>query len=597
MMCVSRTLAASKSNRSDRCAGGGVESVMPPIVPDGPRPRTRRSASYPTVRTFRRAPDVTIRNVDANVLPEGKPTDPGATDAHPAPSLRAVLEAVGSIASDLDLDVTLQRIIDAAAELSGARYGALGVLDDATDARRLFKFVTHGLSQEQRDRIGPLPTGHGILGVLIDHPEPQRIDNLGNHPLSYGFPANHPPMTTFLGAPIRIGSRVFGNLYLTERQGGGPFSEQDTETVTALAALAGVLIENSRLYARLTRRRRWLEAAAAVSTTLLGPSTDGRPADVIAEHARAAGDADSAVLLLPAVGRPELRAAGTAGTPIDQTAEGSPDPLAVLHQGTSISPLPEGNLLVRVGATERIAGVLWLRWLPDRLDLVHSTVVESAEGFAEQVALVLEVALAQDDRARLAVFEDRDRIGRDLHDLVIQRLFAVGLMLENTSRLAGEGRVADRISTAVDQLDETIKDIRRTIFELANPQRAADLRDAIEATITGIMPSLGFRPKLHTAGAVHSGVSDDVRPHLLAVLREALSNVGRHAKATAATVTLDVDDEVVLTVLDDGRGIDGLVPGNGLPNMRVRAAELGGSCELAPRPEGGTRLVWKVPAR
>jgi signal transduction histidine kinase len=263
-----------------------------------------------------------------------------------------------------------------------------------------------------------------------------------------------------------------------------------------------------------------------------------------------------------------------------------------------LAQLPEGrgNLLVRVGATERIAGVLWLRWLPDRLDRVHATIVESAEGFAEQVALVLEVALAQDDRARLAVFEDRDRIGRDLHDLVIQRLFAVGLMLENTSRLAAEGRVADRISSAVDQLDETIKDIRRTIFELANPQRAADLRDAIEATITGIMPSLGFRPKVHTAGAVHSGVSDEVRPHLLAVLREALSNVGRHAQATAATVTLDVDDEIVLTVLDNGRGIAGVVPGNGLPNMRVRAAELGGSCELEPDPQGGTRLVWRVPA-
>jgi signal transduction histidine kinase len=307
------------------------------------------------------------------------------------------------------------------------------------------------------------------------------------------------------------------------------------------------------------------------------------------------------VLLLPAAGGPELRVAGTAGLPIDPATDGSPDPLAVLHGGRSVSPLAQlaegrGDLLVRMGATERIAGVLWLRWLPDRLDRVHATIVELAEGFAEQVALVLEVALAQDDRARLAVFEDRDRIGRDLHDLVIQRLFAVGLMLENTSRLAAEGRVADRISSAVDQLDETIKDIRRTIFELANPQRAADLRDAIEATITGIMPSLGFRPKVHTAGAVHSGVSDEVRPHLLAVLREALSNVGRHAQATSATVTLEVDDEIVLTVLDNGRGIAGVVPGSGLPNMRVRAAELGGSCELEPDPQGGTRLVWRVPA-
>jgi signal transduction histidine kinase len=169
-------------------------------------------------------------------------------------------------------------------------------------------------------------------------------------------------------------------------------------------------------------------------------------------------------------------------------------------------------------------------------------------------------------------------------------------MLENTSRLAAQSLVADRISAAVDQLDETIKDIRRTIFELANPQRAADLRDAIDSTITGVLPSLGFRPKVRTIGPVHSGVSDDVRPHLLAVLREALSNVGRHAQASSATVTLEVDDQVVLTVLDDGRGIADLRPGNGLPNMRVRAADLGGSCELDPGPGGGTRLVWRVPA-
>jgi signal transduction histidine kinase len=253
--------------------------------------------------------------------------------------------------------------------------------------------------------------------------------------------------------------------------------------------------------------------------------------------------------------------------------------------------------MVRLGATERVAGVLWLRWGTDRLDQVHESVVESAEGFAEQVALVLEVALAQDDRARLAVFEDRDRIGRDLHDLVIQRLFAVGLTLENTSRLAGNGRVADRISTTVDQLDETIKDIRRTIFELGNPERADDIRDEMNATVTEMLPSLGFSPKVRTNGAAHSGVSDDIRPHLLAVLREALSNVGRHADATSATITLDVGEQIALTVEDDGQGISGARPGNGLRNMKARARALGGSCSLGPGVNAGTTLVWRVPAR
>ena len=535
--------------------------------------------------------------------------------------LRALLATVGLIASDLDLNTTLQRIVDAAAELSGAKYAALGVLDEGVPDRRVREFVTHGVSADERLRIGAPPTGHGILGVLIDDPKPLRVDNLADHPLSYGFPANHPPMATFLGAPIRIGNRVFGNLYLTERIGGGPFTEQDTELVVALAAAAGVIIENARLYERMSRHRQWLEAAASVSAILLGTEPRGRPADVIAEHALVAGDADGATLFMCSPGGSELRVAGSAGvtnsvlnehvlmagtgtggnggTDSDADADfGLSIPQAVLATGVSVSPGPGEDLLVRVGNTARVAGVLWLRWSPDHLDRVHESTVGSAEAFAAQVSLVLEVAESQEDRARLAVFEDRDRIGRDLHDLVIQRLFAVGLTLENTSRLAGEGRVADRISAAVDQLDVTIKDIRRTIFELGNPRRAADLRDEINETVAAVVPSLGFKPQVRTMGAVHSGVSDEVRAHLLAVLHEALSNVARHALATSVTVVLEVSgDQVVLTVADDGRGLRGAHTGNGLRNMHERAEKLGGTCELGPAGDTGTRVVWQVPAR
>ncbi|HEY5116178.1 MAG TPA: GAF domain-containing protein [Nakamurella sp.] len=535
--------------------------------------------------------------------------------------LRALLATVGLIASDLDLNTTLQRIVDAAAELSGAKYAALGVLDEGVPDRRVREFVTHGVSADERLRIGAPPTGHGILGVLIDDPKPLRVDNLADHPLSYGFPANHPPMATFLGAPIRIGNRVFGNLYLTERIGGGPFTEQDTELVVALAAAAGVIIENARLYERMSRHRQWLEAAASVSAILLGTEPRGRPADVIAEHALVAGDADGATLFMCSPGGSELRVAGSAGVTnsvlnehvlmagtgtggnggadADADADfGLSIPQAVLATGVSVSPGPGEDLLVRVGNTARVAGVLWLRWSPDHLDRVHESTVGSAEAFAAQVSLVLEVAESQEDRARLAVFEDRDRIGRDLHDLVIQRLFAVGLTLENTSRLAGEGRVADRISAAVDQLDVTIKDIRRTIFELGNPRRAADLRDEINETVAAVVPSLGFKPQVRTMGAVHSGVSDEVRAHLLAVLHEALSNVARHALATSVTVVLEVSgDQVVLTVADDGRGLRGAHTGNGLRNMHERAEKLGGTCELGPAGDTGTRVVWQVPAR
>ena len=539
------------------------------------------------------------------------------TDSPDSPSLRTVLETVGSIAADLDLDVTLQRIIDAATELSGARYGALGVLDEADhrgQARTLREFVTHGISPVQRELIGSPPTGHGVLGVLIDHPEPLRIDDLTTHPLSSGFPANHPSMRTFLGAPIRIGTRVFGNLYLTERSGGGPFTDEDAEVVVAFAAAAGVIIENARLYERLSRRRRWLEAAAEVSRVILGEQGTRPPTEVIGRIAVAAGEADGAVLLLAAPSG-ALRVAAAVGS---RATGPLADPLAdprvegVWQTGTPVVPSVAGDLLVRIDGSDRISGVLGLHWAPERLDRVHDSIAEAARAFADQVALVLEVALAQDDRARLAVYEDRDRIGRDLHDLVIQRLFAVGLTLENTARIAGPGQLANRVNAAVDQLDETIKDIRRTIFELANPDRPDDLYDDVQSAVDDLLPSLGFRPAVTMSGPLNTTVHDQVRTHLLAVLREALSNIGRHAGAGAATVSISLagaggpDDptEVVLVVEDDGRGLpatgsagagSAAAAGNGLPNMRARADVLGGTCDLGPGPDGGTRLVWRVP--
>lgn len=542
-------------------------------------------------------------------------------DSDVTPSLRAVLETVGAIAADLDLAVTLQRIIDAATELARARYGALGVLEQSAGGHTLREFVTHGVSPTERALIGDPPIGHGVLGLLIDNPEPVRIDDLSAHPLSYGFPANHPRMKTFLGAPIRIGNRVFGNLYLTERAGGGPFTDDDAELVVAFAAAAGVIIENARLYEALSRRRSWLEAAAEVSRVVLGHQ-DRRSTELATALALTAGQADGAVMLLDAHGadsdgppgspgspgddapRSRLRVAATAGVPI---ADPLADPRAeqVWRTGEPVPPRRGGDLMVRFGRTSRINGVLWLRWSPERMDTVHDSTVESAQAFADQVALILEVAVAQDDRARLAVFEDRDRIGRDLHDLVIQRLFAVGLTLENTARLAGSGRIADRIDAAVDQLDQTIKDIRRTIFELANPDRPDDLYDDVQITIGDMLPSLGFRPSVTLRGPLNSAIPEQVRTHLLAVLREALSNVGRHARASSATVSLSVDNSpepsVELVVEDDGRGLDAsldaAIAGNGLPNMLARADALGGTCMLGRGETGGTRLVWRVPLR
>ena len=536
--------------------------------------------------------------------------------------LRGLLDAVIAIASDLDVDSVLQRIVRAACQLADAQYGAIGVLGAGPD-RRLRAFVTHGLTDDQRRQIGDLPRGHGILGVIIDSPEPLRLTTLGDHRKSYGFPPNHPPMNTFLGVPIRIRDTVFGNLYLTEKQSGEGFTPDDEEVVVALAAAAGVVIENAQLYEEAARRQRWLEAAADITAALLGDVRQDQALALVANRAREVADADVAAVLLRHGGGRLL---------VEVVAGAAPDDVAgtrVLTDGTVAGAVLDGGetvvieeaidderaaalgfdvadgwpelgaiMLLPLRSMGPAAGVLMVGWSPQRQHEFRSTDVALPASFAEQATLALQVARAQEDRGRLAVFEDRDRIGRDLHDLVIQRLFAVGLTLENISRLTVRPEVSDRLTGAVDDIDATIKDIRRTIFELSTPASSTDLRHQLGDALAVIAPALGFSPRLRTEGPVDSGVRAEIRPHLLAVIREALSNVARHARASRAAVTLKVDDEVVLTVSDDGIGISDDGRRSGLANMAERAEEFGGSFEVRRvGAEGGTVAVWRVPAQ
>jgi signal transduction histidine kinase len=536
--------------------------------------------------------------------------------------LRGLLDAVIGIASDLDVDSVLQRIVRVACQLADAQYGAIGVLGAGPD-RRLREFITHGLSDEERRQIGDLPRGHGILGVIIDSPEPLRLTTLGEHPKSYGFPPNHPPMNTFLGVPIRIRDTVFGNLYLTEKQSGEGFTPDDEEVVVALAAAAGVVIENAQLYEEAARRQRWLEAAAEITAALLGEVRQDQALALVANRAREAADADVAAVLLRhdggrllvevVAGTAPADAAGTQ-VPTDGTVAGdvldggqtvvledvSDDERATALGFIVADGWPElgSIMLLPLRSAGPAAGVLMVAWSPQRQHEFRSTDVALPASFAEQATLALQVARSQEDRGRLAVFEDRDRIGRDLHDLVIQRLFAVGLTLENVSRLTIRPEVTDRLTGAVDDIDATIKDIRRTIFELSAPPTSTDLRSELGDALAMMTPALGFNPRLRTEGPVDSGVRPELRSHLLAVIREALSNVGRHARATAATVTLEVGDEVVLTVTDDGVGITDDGRRSGLGNMAERAESFGGSFEVRRvGPEGGTIAVWRVPAK
>ena len=534
--------------------------------------------------------------------------------------LRGLLDAVVGIAGDLDLDSVLQRIVRVACQLADAQYGALGVLGSGSD-RRLTAFVTHGLTDDQRTRIGELPRGHGILGVIIDSPEPLRLDHLGKHGRSYGFPANHPPMETVLGVPVRIREKVFGNLYLTEKRTEGGFTRDDEEIVVALAAAAGVAIENARLYEEAARRQRWLEAAADVTAALRGGMTQDDALAFTANRTREVADADLAAMLLRHEGGRLLveAASGTSAAaalamnvPVVDTVVGgvlAGGECAVLtdltgNEGLAALGLAEapgwphlGSVaLLPLGSAKPAAGVLLLGWSPDHDDSFRAIDLGLPMSYAEQAGLALQVAQAQEDRGRLAVFEDRDRIGRDLHDLVIQRLFGIGLTLENAVRLTNRPEIAERITGAVDDIDATIKDIRRTIFELSAPSGSSDFRSALGEEVAASVTSLGFTPRLRTSGPVDTAVTPELRPHLLAVLREALSNVARHAQATKADIGLDVGTELVLTVADDGVGVPGGGRRSGLQNMAERAESLDGSFELRGGPGRGTEVVWRVPA-
>ncbi|MFI6264027.1 GAF domain-containing protein [Micromonospora sp. NPDC051006] len=528
--------------------------------------------------------------------------------------LRALLDAVVGIGTDLDLRSTLGRIVQAACELVGARYGALGVVGPD---RLLHDFIVHGISPELHAKIGDLPHGRGVLGLLIDEPRPLRMPDITKHPRSYGFPANHPPMHSFLGVPVRIRERIFGNLYLAEKEGGAEFTEDDEEIVVALAAAAGVAIENARLYALAHRRERWLSATAEITSVLLGEVRRTDALALVARRAREVAEAELALVLLydpeaevftvevvdgadePAralvgavlpAAETSFGAAAAAGRhdQVDDLAHAAPWP-ALLRTGPAvIAPLTTADTL---------HGVLVIAHRPERGGVATDDDVAMLGSFAGQAALAMERARGQEERELLVVLEDRERIARDLHDVVIQRLFATGLQLQSAAPMSARPELAKRINTAVDDLDATIKDIRRTIFELRTPMTAA-LRTEIREAVELAAESLGFRPSLELTGPVDSAVPDALRSELTAVLREALSNAVRHAQAHHVAVAVRVDaGEVTVTVTDDGVGCEPSAARGGLVNLRERAERHGGEFTLRAAHPRGTELRWSAPLR
>jgi signal transduction histidine kinase len=524
--------------------------------------------------------------------------------------LRALLDAVVGIGGDLDVRTVLQRIVAAACELAGARYAALGIVGSD---RQLSDFITHGIEPQLHAAIGELPHGRGVLGLLISDPRPVRMPDITQHPRSFGFPADHPPMHSFLGTPVRIRNQVYGNLYLAEKQGAAEFTQDDEEIVVALAAAAGVAIDNARLFALATRRERWLAAAAEITSVLLGKVHRTEALRLIARRAREVADADLVLVLLydapagqftvEAVDGPDsvtagllgavLTAAGTSfldavTTPqrmlLDDLREAAPWPVTVPAGPAMVAPL---------GRSEVLHGVLVVGHGVGH-DARSDDDVALLSSFADQAALALERARAQEEREQLVVLEDRERIARDLHDVVIQRLFATGMELQSTVPHTTRPEVAKRINHAVDALDATIRDIRRSIFELRTPL-GVSLRTELRDTVEAAAEALGFRPVLDTSGPVDSAVPDDIVPEILAVVREALANVARHAKAHTVRVSVQaVDGQVAVLVQDDGVGADPALARSGLVNLRDRATDLGGTFEVRRGEGGGTVLDWRV---
>ncbi|MFF1693660.1 GAF domain-containing protein [Streptomyces sp. NPDC058257] len=572
----------------------------------------------------------------ASPQPDGTPDPPDPIEAAKkatrglqglSPELTArvpqLLEAMRSVGAGLELHTTLDRICETAAELADAHYAAIGVVSE--DGKGLSDFVYFGIGEETANRIGRLPDGHkGLLGALIHQPETLRLADLSADPRSCGFPAHHPPMRTFLGVPIRVQGEIFGNLYLTEKRGDADFNEYDAHMVRVLATEAGIAIGNARLYEAAMQRERWIDGSVAVTTALLSGSDAEEALAVVAEQARHLADSAAGIVLLPdEEGGMEI------------VAVSSDEPSGVL--GVIVPPesriiadlLAGDSVFLDDAATDprvmtdlaRDYGPVMMLPLQSDGRVMGTLVTPRARGarpfsetertlatqFASQAALALMMAEAQRDRERLAVYEDRDRIARDLHDLVIQRLFATGMMLESAQRRSVVPEVQTGVGKAVDELDVTIQEIRTAIFALQQgPAEApSGLRTRVLREINMAAVPLGFKPSHHFVGPVDTVVGELTGKNLIAALREALSNAFRHARADHIDVIVDstvsLPDEqqgVRLTVADDGVGIAEGGRRSGLRNLKRRAESLGGDSWYGAgigEDGGGTTVVWQAP--
>jgi len=517
----------------------------------------------------------------------------GVTDTNLGDELTSLLDAITAVTEDAGLADVLQRIVKAACALVDARYGALGVVGDNG---QLSQFVHTGLSTEQVQQLGALPRGGGVLGLLLTDPHPIRLADLSSHPAAGGFPAHHPVMKTFLGAPIRVRDQVFGNLYLTEKRDGTPFTAVDEARLVALSALAGAAIANTRQLEQLRERERWRDAVLQLAVSLL---SGGAVADALREITTAAHTLYGGVAACILTSDPSNNRVIAALSGTVEVAALASVPFAQLQDNGTVSEhtsavfgdspalwtcLDDGDHAIVLGV-----GLTRAATTRDHDELAS---------FAGTARLALARQRAAEDVAALELVAERERIGRDLHDTVIQELFATGLSLQALARRSrNDDAVVGAINAAVDQIDATVKQIRSTIFSLHQPPTDASVRSAVMRIADEMSSLLSSAIRVTFTGLVDTLIDDTVAHHVVPVVREALTNVVKHAGASTVRVDVAVTGDILtLTVSDDGVGIlHGRAYGHGMRNMVERAQACGGQCDVAATPGIGTTVTWQVP--
>lgn len=527
-----------------------------------------------------------------------------------------LLRVIVEIGSGLDPEATFHRIIAAARELTSAPYGALAIRD--ADGN-LVSFVHEGMDAPTVGRIGHLPVGKGLLSLsLLDTPA-LRMDDLTAHPAAVGFPEHHPPMRAFLAVPITIRDTVFGNLYLTHVDPQRVFSESDEMTARALAFAAAVAIDNAQVFERERNSVKWMEASREITTALLSSEPHRRPLQLIAERARVLTDAEQAIVLVPddtgapeeqvdtlvvsaAVGRHAAEVIGQR-VPVQGSTTGAVfrvgEPLITgefrypIQAFTDVGQRPAVVMPLR--AHDEVVGVIAIARGADQPPFTEGY-LDVVRDFATHAAIALVLAAAREDARQLTILAERERIAHDLHDHVIQRLFAAGMTLQGTLARVRSPEVAERLNRTLDDLQTIIEEIRTTIFALKSPADAnVDFRHRIQRVVTDLAANRDVVTTVHMDGPMTT-VTGELADHAEAVAAEAVSNALRHSGASRVSVNISAADMFVLDVVDNGCGI---APNNtrrsGLANMQRRAEQLGGSCSVTTRPEGGTVVHWVAP--